>query len=923
MKSKFFFLSIFIALSVTGNLRASDTPQSKEKYSIYIKDVMMDSLRKTVNSLTDYTLYYNLDKGDDSLKVTLNCNEQNIIPRLKEVLLVHGYSVSQINKTLFILKGVGIISYLPSDYFLEKKDSEAINDYLKAISQNETTAKSENKIYKIGDPNLPKQGNRMVVSGYVRRLETGEPLPGVSVMVEKPHITATTDNFGFYRILVPSGNVDLLIKGYGLDDSKLMLDVYGDGTIDIVMKEKVYPLKGIVLTAESTQKMRSAQMGLERVRIDRIKHIPAAFGEADVMKIVLILPGVKTVGEASGGFNVRGGATDQNLILFNDGTIFNPTHLFGLFSAFNPDIVSDIELYKSTIPARFGGRISSVLEINSRNGNSNKITGSAGLGLLTSKFHIEGPIAKGRTNFIAGIRTTYSNWLLKLLPPESGYKNGTASFNDITLGFNHKINSRNSLYLYGYYSGDGFKFNMDTSYNYNSINASLKWRSVINEKHNFTVSTGVDQYNYKTQDSGNPIEAYSMTFQIRQLFLKANFSWLLNDKHSFSYGVNNVFYDLNPGTLLPVGDESLRAPERLQREKAIETGFYFSDNWSLNDKLSIDIGARYGLYSAIGPMTYYKYSSDDRREENITDTINAGSGSFIKLYHYPEFRISARYSVNDNLTIKGGFNSMRQNIHMLSNTASVSPTDTWKLSDANIIPQNGWQAAFGIYRNAFKNKVELSLEGYYKAMNNYLDYKSSAILNMNENIERDVLKTEGKAYGVELMAKKPLGKLNGWMSYTYARTFLKESGDKEVYNINGGNWYPASYDKPHDFKIIANYKFTQRYSFSLNVDYSTGRPVTIPISRYFYGDGYRLYYSERNAYRIPDYFRMDFAINIEPSHYLKFWTYSTITIGVYNLTGRKNAFSVYYDTNSGSSIKGYMLSIFGAPIPYINYNIKF
>jgi outer membrane receptor for ferrienterochelin and colicin len=260
---------------------------------------------------------------------------------------------------------------------------------------------------------------------------------------------------------------------------------------------------------------------------------------------------------------------------------------------------------------------------------------------------------------------------------------------------------------------------------------------------------------------------------------------------------------------------------------------------------------------------------------------------------------------------------------MLSNTASVSPTDTWKLSDANIVPQNGWQAAFGIYKNAFKNKVELSLEGYYKAMNNYLDYKSSAILNMNDNIERDVLSTEGKAYGIELMAKKPLGKLNGWMSYTYARTFLRESGQKEVYNINGGNWYPASYDKPHDFKIIANYKFTQRYSISLNVDYSTGRPVTIPISRYFYGDGYRLYYSERNAYRIPDYFRMDFAINIEPSHYLKFWTYSTITIGVYNLTGRKNAFSVYYDTNYGSSIKGYMLSIFGAPIPYINYNIKF
>ncbi len=923
MKSKLLLVSIILTLSFTGKANADNAFQQKEKFNLYMKNVMLDSLRKVVNAKTDYTLYYNLEKGDDSIKVSLSCTEENFLTKLKECLSGQGYTVSQLEKSLFILKGIGIISYLPEGYFKEKRESDAVNDYLKAISQNETTAKSENKIYKIGDPNSPKQGNRMVISGYVRKLETGEPLPGVSVMVDKPHITATTDNFGFYRILVPTGNVDLIIKGYGLDDSKLMLEVYGDGVMDIAMKEKVYPLKGIVLTAESTQKMRSAQMGLERVRIDRIKHVPAAFGEADVMKIVLILPGVKSVGEASGGFNVRGGATDQNLILFNDGTIFNPTHLFGLFSAFNPDLVSDIELYKSTIPARFGGRISSVLEINSRNGNSNKITGSAGLGLLTSKFHIEGPIVKGKTNFILGLRTTYSNWLLKLLPENSGYKNGTAAFSDVTVGFNHKINERNSLYLYGYYSGDGFKFNADTSYNYSSMNASLKWRSVINDKHNFTVSTGIDQYNYKTQDTGNPVEAYSMIFQIRQYFLKANFSWLLNDSHSFSYGVNNVFYDLNPGSLSPVGNQSLRAPQTLQPEKAIETGFYFSDTWSVNDKLSIDMGARYGLYSALGPLTYYKYSSEDRNENNITDTVTAPSGALIKLFQYPEFRISARYSVNENLTIKAGFNSMRQNIHMLSNTASVSPTDTWKLSDANITPQNGWQAAFGVYRNAFKNKVELSLEGYYKAMNNYLDYKSSAILNMNENIERDVVKTEGKAFGLELMAKKPLGKLNGWVSYTYARTFLRESGKKEVYNINDGNWYPASYDKPNDFKVIANYKFTQRYSVSFNVDYSTGRPVTVPISRYFYGGGYRLYYSDRNAYRIPDYFRMDFAINIEPSHYLKFWTYSTITIGVYNITGRKNAFSVYYDTNSGTSIKGYMLSIFGAPIPYINYNIKF
>lgn len=260
---------------------------------------------------------------------------------------------------------------------------------------------------------------------------------------------------------------------------------------------------------------------------------------------------------------------------------------------------------------------------------------------------------------------------------------------------------------------------------------------------------------------------------------------------------------------------------------------------------------------------------------------------------------------------------------MLSNTSSVSPTDIWKLSDANIVPQKGWQAAAGLYSNAFASRVELSLEGYYKEMYDYLDYKSGATLNMNETIERDVLKTKGRAYGVEFLAKKLLGKLNGWVSYTYSRTQLREDGNKDNSSINGGNWYSASYDKPHDFKIIGNYKFTQRFSISVNVDYSTGRPITIPISKYFYGDGYRLFYSDRNAYRIPDYFRMDFSINIEPSHKLTLFTHSTITIGVYNVTGRKNAFSVYYDTSGGQKIQGYKLSIFGAPIPFVNYNIKF
>lgn len=897
--------------------------QENKETEIIVSNITLDSLRRMINVNTDYELFYRLDNPADTFRLSFSFNEKTLEHSLHNALKGTSYTLSVIDNYLLILKSIGVLNTLPDGYFLDKSRDLSRNDYVGAVTYSDNTARFENKIYSIGDPNHPKASGRSVLTGYITNLDTGEPIPGASVFISTPNVSTTTDAFGFYRILLPPGQHVLEIRGYGLEDAKLSLNVFGDGELNILAKDKVYPLKGIVLTAESTQKMRSTQIGLERVRIDRIKHVPAAFGEADVMKIVLTLPGVKSVGESSGGFNVRGGATDQNLILFNEGTLYNPTHLFGLFSAFNPDVVSDIELYKSTIPAKYGGRISSVLEINSRNGNSNKITGSAGIGLLTGKVHVEGPIVKDKTNFIFGARTTYSNWILKLLPEESGYNNGTASFHDFSLGLNHKIDSRNTLYLYGYYSGDGFKFNPDTTYNYSNMNWSVKWRNIMNDRHNLVVSAGYDQYDYNTVEKGNPVNAYDMKFDIRQMFLKANFNWLKSEKHSFNYGINSVFYNLQPGTLAPASDESLVIARSLEKERAAELSLYISDSWNIADRLSLDLGLRYTFYSAFGPKNWYKYGDDIKDESSITDTVFTSSGSLVKPYHYPEFRVSARYSLTDNLSLKAGFNSMKQYIHMLSNTSSVSPTDIWKLSDANIEPQNGWQLAGGLYSNVFGSRVELSVEGYYKKMNNYLDYKSGAILNMNENIERDVLTTTGRAYGIEILAKKPLGKLNGWLSYTYSRTQLRENGDKESFSINGGDWYNAAYDKPHDIKLIGNYKFTQRFSFSFNMDYSTGRPVTIPIAKYYYGDGYRLYYSERNAYRIPDYFRMDFSINIEPSHNLTLLTYSTITIGIYNVTGRKNAFSVYYDTTSGRKIQGYKLSIFGAPIPYITYNIKF
>lgn len=787
-----------------------------------------------------------------------------------------------------------IYTTLPAGFFSngeEKKDDEL----LRLINAGNEMVTFANKVYDIGSPEKAN-GDKAYVNGSVRDILSGEPLAGVAVFDDKSNTYTMTDAYGAFQLRLPLGDNTLNFSGYSLEELHLNIMVHSDGGLDVQMKEKITSLKGAVVSAESMVNHRDARMGIEKVRINTITKIPAAFGESDVLKVVLTIPGVKSVGEASSGFNVRGGSSDQNLILFNDGTIYNPSHLFGIFSAFNTDVINDVELYKSSIPAEFGGRISSVLDIKGREGNSNKVTGSLGLGLLTSRFHVEGPIKDNRTTFIVGGRTTYSNWIFNLLPEGSAYSGGNASFSDLNASITRKVNERNTLQTNAYWSRDGFSFDGDTTFRYQNLNASLKWRHIISERTQVNTVAGYDHYSNTLDNSFNDFSGYSIDTGIDQGFIKSNFKTVLNEAHTLSYGGSAVLYGLNPGILSPLGDNSLVIKNELSRQSAIEPAIYASDTWRANDKLTVDMGVRLeGFYSFQNP----------------------------KFYGAPELRLSGKYSFRDNLSMKAGINTMNQNIHLISNTSSVSPMDAWHLSDAKIRPQEGWQAAAGLYWTVAENKVDLSVETYYKSISRYHDYKSGATLIMNENLADDLVETYGKAYGIEFMAKKSLGKLNGWVAYTYSRSLLRQMENTGVTTINNGEWYRAAHDKPHDFKLVLNYKMTHRYSFSTNVDYSTGRPVTIPVSQYQYGGGTRLAYSLRNGYRIPDYFRMDAALNIDPGHYLRKLTHMTFTIGVYNVTGRKNAYSVYYTTQGGAALTGYKLCVFAAPIPYINLNVKF
>lgn len=778
---------------------------------------------------------------------------------------------------------------LPPGYFDEMKESEDDGP-----GQGALTVTFRNKIYAIGEAGKARS-SKQTITGIVYEAETGLPLPGTVIFDDKTHTYARTDKSGRYTITLPVGDNILNFNADTKEDLPLKINLLSEGTLDVVMTERINYLEGAVISASSIEQHSSSAIGVEKVNIKTLTKIPTAFGEGDVLKAVLTLPGVKTVGEASGGFNVRGGSADQNLVLFEDNTIYNPSHLFGIFSAFNPDIVDNVELYKSSIPAEYGGRISSVLSVSTKRGDPNKFKGSLGIGLLTSRIHLEGPIAKGRTSFVAAARTSYSDWLMKLLPESSAYAGGGASFSDVNLGLTHRFNNRNSLQLNGYFATDRFAFSGDTTFRYTNLNGSIAFKHKGLEGGSFKISTGYDHYSNVLGAHHWQTGAYDLRTTIRQGFLKAGWVRPLG-KHTLSFGTDLVAYMLDPGIMDPYGDASQVKHAALKQELGLEPSVYLSEEWSPNDRFSASGGVRFSSFMALEPR---------------------------QLYGGPEYRFSAKYSPARFFTLKAGINSMRQYIHLVSNTSSISPMDTWRLSSKDIVPTTGWQAAAGAYWTLVDARMDLSVEGYYKQSRNGLDYKSGALLSMNPNIANELVPVRGRAYGIELMVNKPSGRLTGWVSYTYSRSLLQEMTDRGIETINHGDWYNAPYDKPHEFKFAGNYALTHRFSLSLNVDYSTGRPITIPIGKYYYGGDWRLAYSERNSHRIPDYFRVDAAINIDPGHYLKALAHASVTIGIYNITGRKNPYSIFYKAERNGRVNGYMLSVFASPVPYVNLNILF
>ena len=831
------------------------------------------------------------------------------------------YSYQDQKGNLFLTKDVPIKGTLLPDFFAEQQSTNFSTDSA-TINEQYLTTKNEIgiKTLYVGTKRRAYR-EEAVMSGYLTGGSKGGKVIGATLYFDELKSGVVSDMNGFYSIQLKKGRYRLSIRSLEYEERKYNLEVYSDGQVNFSLDEKVSALKEVVIVAEGANNLKNTNMGYEKITAKSIKMIPKMMGENDMVKTTLLLPGVQSVGEGTTGFNVRGGSADQNVFYLSQIPVYNTSHLMGFFSAFTPNAISELTLYKGSFPAQFGGHLSSVFDITAREGNNKKFSAEGGISPVTVNLLAEGPVSKEKSSYLVGVRSTYSDWVLKLVTSEA-IRNSRARFNDGVANFHFQLNEKNRLNTVGYYSKDQISLASLTSYDYQNAGAAIKWNHFIRQKHNFELSTVYSSYSYNERNSSSEIKGYQTNYGLNHLEAKTSLSLAPNGNHHLNIGANSILYQLDQGNYKPLNEKSLIIPVKLNKEQGVESGLFINEEWKPSAIFSVSAGLRYNFYTFLGPHDSYVYRQGQAWElGNITDTVSYSKNKKVKSYSAPDIRVSAKYALNEFMSLKAAFNQAHQYIFMLSNTIAVSPTDKWKLVDEHIKPMSAEQYSLGFFSELKKHMYEFSAEFYYKNVSNLVEYKDGANLLVNPVPETDVLQGDLKSYGGEFMLKKISGKLNGWLSYTYSRAIVTVNGERAEEKINFGNPYPANYDKPHAFNIVANYKLSHRMSISSNVVYATGRPITYPAAVYYQNSVPIIHYSARNEYRIPDYFRIDLSVNIEGNLKSKKFKHSSWNISVYNLLGRDNPYSIYFKQENGL-IKGYRLSIFGNPILSLTYNFK-
>jgi outer membrane cobalamin receptor len=907
-------LAITLVLSLVVVLLPAQ--EKGRPYSGQPSEMPFGSFVTTFEAKTGIRVFYK-DEWIENLTVTGVWKDALPMQVIDRIISPHGlFCFEDQSGNIIITKGYRVRPDFSDDTIYQSVI--AMTDTLKTVS----LSGKESEVINFGSPADRNKEGRVYLSGYISNDATGEPIPGASVYIRELGLGATTNQDGYYSLSVPRGSYKVEYRSLGSHDTYRNINLYSNGKINIALIERIIPIKEAVVTASRREKLDRLESGMAKMNIMTIRLSPSSLGEADLIKSVLLMPGVQTVGEGSAGFNVRGGSADQNLILLYGAPMYNASHFFGFFSSVNSEVISDVSLYKGGIPAQFGGRVSSIMDITEKDGNKKEYSGNAGISMIAAHLTAEGPIVKDKSSFILAGRTTYSNWVLGLLPNAS-LRNSRANFYDINGHFVTGIGKNSQFEISAYYSHDSFRFNSDTTYSYDNMIVAARFRHSISQSLFAVFSLNNSNYRYGVKNSRIPEYAATMEHQVNTTSGKANMTWYLASGQEMKFGGEASLHFIKPGTRTPAPPLSVIKAKIIDPEAGLESALYTDYKADLGGRLTVRAGLRMSSFLALGPETVYLYNPLFSKEMNtIIDSVKYRPGSVIKAYAGPEARLSLNYRVSGGSSVKINYNRTYQYLHLLSNTIAISPTDIWKMSDYYTRPQHGDQVAAGFYLDILDNDYELSADGYYKWLHNLIDYKGGASLTMNDMIEQDLIPAEGRAYGVEIMLKKNRGKLKTTLNYTWSNIRLRSTGTFDSEIINSGAYYPANYDRPHDLNLQFSYLYSRRINWSMNFVYSTGRPVTYPVAWYLHDGVTVIHYSDRNQYRLPDYFRWDFSMNLYSNLKASRIFRPSWNLSLYNVTGRENIYSVFFRIENGK-IQGYSLSVFGRTIPTISYRIDF
>ncbi len=768
-----------------------------------------------------------------------------------------------------------------------------------------------------------------VLTGAVVAAENNEPLIGATVTLQPADgslATGTITNInGGYQIAAPPGNYTVVFSYLGWQSEQKEVSLQGTGSLNTALFEETVQLGGVVISGRAADaNISNVQMSTTTLQISAIKKIPAFLGEADVVKSLILLPGVTTLGEGAAGFNVRGGDASQNLILFDGAPLFNSSHLFGFFSVFHPDIVSEATLYRGGMPARYGQRSSSVLEVNTKEGSYDQFSVKGGVGLVASRLMAEGPLAKNKASFAVAARQSYSDWVLDLAN-DIDINQSSASFYDLTAKLSYRPSHRNKINITGYHSQDRFRLAADTSYAYSNTLLTGRYSHSFGQRLVAYLGGFYSQYQYDIEGL-RPLFDFTLRSGIRHAGGDASFTWQAATNYRIDAGMLYGAYWFELGQQTPNSSNSTVSPVTLEEEQAVTWAAWTDHKLNLGKSTTLLLGLRYAQYQQRAPGQVRLYQpGTPRTAETVTDTLFQGSGN-LATYNGFEPRASLKVGLAPTQSLKLSIGRMRQFIHLISNTAAITPLAFWKSSDSYLEPQVVDQVALGYFRNFMENTIEASVEVYYKQQNQVVDYKNGASLILNPALETELVATEGRAYGIELLVRKTLGRLTGWASYTLSKTERRTVTPFAEDQINQGSYYPADFDIPHNLTVATNYQITRRWRASANFVYNTGRPVSFPLTRYRINDVSVAYFAERNGFRIPDYHRLDLSVTLEGSNKRNKKWQGSWTFSIYNVYGRKNAYSVFFGTvpiQGFSTLEAFKLTVVGVPFPAITYNFEF